>query len=92
MGSASQPMLVIKANRALLKKRRTFKDIRTEYEDLTSKTELKFKELTPFQQQVIKDRIRNQAKKDNLYNLRVTVISILIILSIIAFLYVRYMI
>ncbi|GGD78281.1 hypothetical protein [Maribacter cobaltidurans] len=56
-------MLVIKANRALLKKRRSFKDIRAEYEDLTSNTELKYKELTPFQQKLIRDRIRSQAKK-----------------------------
>ncbi|TLF46689.1 hypothetical protein [Maribacter aurantiacus] len=75
-----------------MKKRRTFKDIRAEYENLSSKTELKFKELTPFQQQVIKNRIRNQAKKDTLYNLKVTIISILIILSIIVFLYVKFMI
>ena len=92
MGSASQPMLVIKANRALLKKRRSFKDIRAEYEDLTSKTELKFKELTPFQQKLIRDRIRSQAKKDNIHNLWVTTISIVILMSIFAFLYTRYMV
>ena len=92
MGSASQPMLVIKANRALLKKRRSFKDIRAEYEDLTSKTELKFKELTPFQQKLIRDRIRSQAKKDNIHNLWVTTISIVILVSIFAFLYTRYMV
>lgn len=92
MGSASQPMLVIKANRALLKKRRSFKDIRAEYEDLTSKTELKFKELTPFQQKLIRDRIRSQAKKDNIHNLWVTTISTVILMSIFAFLYTRYMV
>ena len=92
MGSASQPMLVIKANRALLKKRRSFKDVRAEYEDLTCKTELKFKELTPFQQKLIRDLIRSQAKKDNIHNLWVTTISIVILMSIFAFLYNRYMV
>ena len=92
MGSASQPMLVIKANRTLLKKRRSFKDIRAEYGDLTSKTELKFKELTPFQQKLIRDLIRSQAKKDNIHNLWVTTISIVILMSIFAFLYNRYMV
>lgn len=66
MGSASQPMLVVKANRALLKKRRTFKDLRTSYEGYVGDTQLHFKELTPFEQKKIKDKIRAQAKQDRL--------------------------
>ncbi|MDC6388066.1 hypothetical protein PP182_05210 [Maribacter sp. PR1] len=84
-------MLVVKANRALLKKRRSYSDIRAEYKDLTSKTQLKFKELTPFQQKLIRDRIRKQAKKDNIYNLRVTVLSVILILSVLGYLYGRHM-
>jgi hypothetical protein len=91
-GFSLDAVKVIRANRALLKKRRTFRDIRAEYEDLTSTTKLKFKELTPFQQQIIKDRIRKQAKKDRLHNLWVMGISIFVLLIIITFLYIGYMI
>lgn len=91
MGSASQPMLVIKANRALLKKRRSYSDIRAQYEDLTRKTQLKFKELTPFQQKLIRDNIRSKAKKDRIYNLWVTAIGIVGVVSFFAYLYAKYM-
>ena len=84
-------MPVIKANRALLKKRRSYSDIRAEYKDLTSKTQLKFKELTPFQQKLIRDRIRSQAKKDTIYNLWVTVLSVILILFVLGYLYAVYM-
>ncbi|UWX54793.1 hypothetical protein NYZ99_18690 [Maribacter litopenaei] len=92
MGFGFHSMPVIKANKALLKKRRSYGDIRAEYEGLTSKTKLKFKDLSPLQQKVIKDRIREQAKKDDLYNFWVMVISIMILLSLIIFLYARYMV
>ncbi|PIB38361.1 hypothetical protein [Maribacter sp. 4G9] len=90
-GFSLDAVKVIRANRALLKKRRTFRDIRAEYEDLTSTTKLKFKELTPFQQQIIKDRIRKQAKKDNIHNLWVTVLSVILILFLLGYLYAEYM-
>lgn len=66
MGSASQPMLVVKANRALLRKRRNFKEIREAYEGYLGESELKFKELTPFEQKKIRDKIIAQAKKDRI--------------------------
>ena len=69
MGSASQPMLVVKANRALLKKRRTFKDIREQYENYVGQTELEFKALTEFEKKKIRDKIIAQAKIDRLRQL-----------------------
>lgn len=41
---------------------------------------------------VIKERIQEQAKKDTLYNLWVTIISIVILLALIIFLYDQYMV
>ncbi|GGG37663.1 hypothetical protein GCM10011414_03790 [Croceivirga lutea] len=64
MGSASQPMLVIKANRALLKKRVGYQEISKKYKGYVNDTQLEFKELTPFEKKKLKYKIRAQAKKD----------------------------
>ena len=84
MGYAGQPMLVVKANRALLRKRRSYKDIRKSYEGYVTKGDLKFKELTPFEQQKIRDKIIAQAKRDSTHNIKMGLISFLI-LSLIIF-------
>ena len=63
MGSASQPMLVIKFNRALLKKRK-LKDIRQLVLETSGKTKLEFKKVTPEELERIKTEIRAKAKKD----------------------------
>lgn len=63
MGSASQPMLVIKANRALLKKRK-FKDIKDLVIQECVKTELEFKEVSPEKLKEIKAEIRKKAKEE----------------------------
>ena len=70
MGSASQPMLVVKANRALLKKRRSLGEIREMYEGYVQETQLEFKELTPFEQKKIRDKIIAQAKQDRLQEIQ----------------------
>ena len=79
MGSASQPMLVVRANRALLKKRKSYKDIRSEYEGYLPNTKLKFKELTDFEKKKIRDKIREQAKRDRLEEIKIYVLTFLII-------------
>ncbi|PWL40067.1 hypothetical protein DKG77_04375 [Flagellimonas aquimarina] len=70
MGYSGQPMKVVKANRALLKKKRTFKEIREAYIGYAGETKLHFKERTPFEQQKIRDKIIGQAKKDRLQEIR----------------------
>ena len=70
MGSASQPMLVVRANRALLKKRKSFKEIREAYENYSGEGELHFKELTPFEQKKIRDKIIAQARKDHILEIK----------------------
>ena len=82
MGSASQPMLVVKANRALLKKRRSYREIRESYIGYTEETKLHFKSLTPFQQKVIRDKIITQAKKDRLKEIYIYFLSFLLAIII----------
>ena len=83
MGSASQPMLVVKANRALLRKRRSYKDIRKSYIGYVSEGDLKFKELTPFEQQKIRDKIIAQAKRDKAHNIKMGFIAFFVLCLII---------
>lgn len=64
MGYAGQPMKVIKANRALLKKRNTFKEVKEMYLNSTDKTELEFKKVSPQKLAQIKTEIRRKAKED----------------------------
>ncbi|TXN37917.1 hypothetical protein FVB32_06400 [Flagellimonas hymeniacidonis] len=70
MGFASHSLLVIKANRALLHKRRSYSDIREAYDGYITERKLHFKELTPFEQKKIRDKIIAQAKKDRLQEIR----------------------
>ena len=65
MGYAGQPMLVVKANRALLSKRNTFKQVKEMYLNSVDKTELKFIEVSPEKLARIKTEIRKQAKVDS---------------------------
>ncbi len=83
MGSASQPMLVVKANRALLRKRKSFKDVRESYVGYVREAKLEFKKLTPFEQKKIKDKIRAQAKRNRLHELKTSLISLFILVLII---------
>lgn len=75
MGSASQPMLVVKANRALLRKRRSYKEIREAYEGYIGETQLQFKELTPFEQKKIRDKIIEHARRDKVEELKIYLMS-----------------
>lgn len=64
MGYAGQPMKVIKANRALLQKRNTFKEVKELFLNSSGKTELEFKEVSPEKLAQIKAEIRRKAKED----------------------------
>ncbi|WP_435623830.1 hypothetical protein [Flagellimonas sp.] len=71
MGFASHAARTIKANRALLKKRRSYGEIREAYEGYVSDQNLQFKELTPLEQKRIRDKIIYQAKKDKIQTIKV---------------------
>ncbi|QCX01542.1 hypothetical protein FGM00_16035 [Aggregatimonas sangjinii] len=65
MGHAGQPMKVVKANRALLSKRNTFKKVKNMFiETAVRKTELQFNEVSAEKLYRIKREIREKAKKD----------------------------
>ena len=87
MGSASQPMLVVKANRALLRKRKSYADIRKSYIGYVSKGDLKFKELIPFEQKKIRDKIIQQIKEDRLHNIKISLVALFILSLIILSIY-----
>ena len=61
-GYGGQPMLVIKANRALLKKRK-FKTTKDLLLEKSGKTELEFKKVSPHELLRIKKDIREEQKK-----------------------------
>ena len=63
MGSASQPMLVVKANRALLRKRRSYSDIREVYDGYTSETNFILRNLTHLSKRKFVTKIIAQAKR-----------------------------
>ncbi|MCL6267406.1 hypothetical protein [Flagellimonas myxillae] len=72
-------MLVVKANRALLRKRRSYSEIREAYEGYTNETQLHFKELTPFEQKKIRDKIIAQAKRDRLMEIRMYFLTLFVL-------------
>ena len=64
MGYAGQPMKVVKANRALLSKRNTFKKVKKMFLDSSHSTKLAFKQVSPEKLAQIKAEIRRNAKED----------------------------
>ncbi|WP_350289720.1 hypothetical protein [uncultured Croceitalea sp.] len=83
MGYAGQPMKVVKANRALLKKKRSFKEMRTSYIGYVNDANLKFKELTPFEQQKIRDKIIARAKQERFHDMKMSLVAFLILVLLI---------
>ena len=84
MGYGAQANNIVKANRALLKKKRTFREIKNSYLGYLEDSQLQFKEVSPFEQQKIRDKIIAQAKRDKAHNIKMGFISFLI-LSLIVF-------
>ncbi|SEB57611.1 hypothetical protein SAMN05192540_0926 [Maribacter dokdonensis] len=81
MGYSGQPMKVIKANRALLKKSRSFRELRKDYVNHAQTTKLHFKELTDVERKNVRDKIRAQAKKDTIQEIGIYLISFAIVLG-----------
>ena len=82
MGYGGHPMKVIKANRALLKKSRSFRELRKDYLDYSQETKLHFKELTDLELKVVRDKISAQAKKDNIQEIGFYILSLAIVLGV----------
>lgn len=86
MGSASQPMLVIKYNRALLRKRK-LKDVKKLVLEASGKTELEFKKISPEEMASLKEKIRARHKKHIRFEIVAYIISAL---TTVAFIYALY--
>ncbi|WP_394974567.1 hypothetical protein [uncultured Croceitalea sp.] len=83
MGLASQPMLVVKYHRGLLRKRRSLKEIKESYIGYVNDATLKFKELTSFEQQKIRDKIIARAKQERFHDMKMSLVAFLILVLLI---------
>ena len=79
MGYGAQANNIIKANRALLKKKRTFREIKDSYLGYANAHNLKFKELSEFEQKKIRDTIIAEAKKERKRQLTASFFSLVIL-------------
>ena len=86
MGYSGQPMKVIKANRALLKKGRSFTVLRKKYVKFSGDTHLEFKDISAFEKKRIRDRIIARAKRDRLQEIGNYLLSFLLSIVLIAIL------
>lgn len=73
----------LKENRALLKKRKSYKDIRTEYEGYLPNAKLQFKELTEFEKKKIRDKIIERAKRNQSNEILIYIASFIVVLPLI---------
>ncbi|KPM32995.1 Hypothetical protein I595_1422 [Croceitalea dokdonensis DOKDO 023] len=83
-------MLVVKYNRSLLRKRRSHKEIKESYIGYVRQAELEFKELTPFEQKKIRDKIMKQAKADRLHDITMSLVALLILGAILFGIYMLF--
>jgi hypothetical protein len=79
MGFSGHATKVLKSNRVLLKKSRSFKELRKDYLDYSQETKLHFKELTDVERQIVRDKIRAQAKKDRFQEIVIYILSFVIV-------------
>lgn len=82
MGFSGHATQVLKSNRLLLKKSRSFRELRKDYIDYSQETKLHFKELTDLELKVVRDKISAQAKKDNIQEIGFYILSLAIVLGV----------
>ena len=82
MGFSGHATQVLKSNRVLLKKSRSFRELRKDYLDYSQETKLHFKELTDLELKVVRDKISAQAKKDNIQEIGFYILSLAIVLGV----------
>ena len=75
MGFSGHATQVLKSNRLLLKKSRSFRELRKDYLDYSQ-------ELTDLERKVVRDKIRAQAKKDNIQEIGFYILSLAIVLGV----------
>ncbi|NJB69718.1 hypothetical protein GGR42_000180 [Saonia flava] len=75
-GSMSHAITSLRENRALLRKRRTFKEIREYYANLSGKTRLDFKNVSPEELLIIRNKIIEKAKKDKKKEILISIVAL----------------
>ena len=80
MGFGDNAIHVINSKRRLLIKSRTFTEIKDSYLGYAKAENLEFKQLTPFEQKKIKDKIRAQAKRDEQFVVQMRVLAFFILM------------
>ncbi|WP_148232086.1 hypothetical protein [Maribacter sp. HTCC2170] len=79
-------MKVIKANRALLKKSRSFTELRKKYVKFSGDTFVATKNISEFERKKIRDKIIAQAKKDRLQKISLYLLSFIVSIALITLL------
>ena len=87
MGYSGQPMKVIKANRALLKKSRSFAELRKNYLKFSGDTYVATKDISDFERKKIRDKIIAQTKKDRLREIAIYLLSLFTTIIILLIVY-----
>ena len=66
-----------------VKEKRSFKEIRDSYIGYVNEADLKFKELTPFEQQKIRDKIIARAKRERRHDLKMGLVAFFILILLV---------
>ncbi len=80
MGFGDNAIHVLNSNRRLLKKTRTFTELKESYLGYAKEEQLEFKQLTEFEQKSIRDKIQAQAKRDQHYIVEMRILAFLILI------------
>lgn len=86
MGFAQHAVKSLKANRSLLKKSRSFTELRKSYVKFSGDTFVATKNISEFERKKIRDKIIAQAKRDQLNELGIYALSLVLAIVLIAIL------
>jgi len=86
MGFAQHAVKSLKVNRALLKKRKKYSELRKSYLKLSGDTHVAFKDISEFEKKRIRDKIIEQSYQDYLKELKIYGLSLLLTFAIIGIL------
>lgn len=86
-GSMSHAIQSLKQNRSLLKKSRSFKELRNSYVKLSGDTKIDFKKVSPEEMALIRVKIEAQYQKDLRMEIVRYLVSVVLTLALLYFLY-----
>ena len=86
MGFAQHAVKSLKANRALLKKSRSYSELRKSYFKFSGDTHVAFKDISEFEKKRIRDKIIEQSNRDQIKEIKIYVLSLVFSLVLIGIL------